>query len=809
MSDFFISTLAYVGRLSFVFDEQRLLFMNPGAFEQWQQHHADNLNALVGLPNTRQICASTELINLNELLSTLTKAGESIEETLNVEHADLSTEVNLRALMTDTQLLLLSLTVAEPQTHSNTQRHSSLYQSILRHTPVGIWYLNSSGQLDFFNDTFLDAIEQDSRDFDQVIHYAQCLPKAIALGCMASDLEVLKSRQAYTIKEYVRLKNGRIKYVDITKLPLIDEQGLMQGIIGIVSDMSEHQETKNALTHEKDRVMVTLSAIGDGVVTTNKQGIIDYVNPAAERLIACPSKEAIGQPINHVFKRKHAVSGANQTINIEQYLKPNMPLHDYARSILVNKEGNELSIQESIASIHDHSCRPTGLVITFKDNTETKRLTERLEHYSKHDNLTGLLNRQELCRIIDNEIKKTKTTALFFLIDIDQFKIIINTAGNSAGNFLLKFISNILSTMVTGNDYLGRLSSDVFGLIITGKKEDSAQLIARKVAQIFKDNPFDWKDRQYNLSSSIGIAYINNHTQSVDDIISQAHLACYAAKDSGRGHFHIYSNNDQPTFRLQDELTLVQDIDYALRNNTFELFCQPIVGMKDASTQRIEILIRLRNPAGDIIMPSQFIPVAENYGLMPNIDTWVLDNLVKLHHQDFLDRPDVVININLSGRSLSNRKLLRNIHHFLLKNPAISQRLCFEITETAAIKEMDGALTFMNALHTLGCQLALDDFGSGLSSFRYLKTLPVDILKIDGSFIINMETDKTDRAMVKSIYQVCKAMKVEVVAEYVETQALEHLVKTMGIDYAQGFYYSKPIPLEDYFDEHESRIDPP
>ncbi|MDA9004073.1 EAL domain-containing protein [bacterium] len=799
MSNFFTGTLQLHHRLSLVLDHRELVYMSPGAFQHWFKNSITHEQPVVSLPGVDQLFRKTEGFDIDNLLARLEASSECLRERITLQQKPELLEADLVARKGANNLVIIVIQSLDYTASFQPIDEHVLLQSIISHAPVGIWYVHKDGELGFFNQAFINVLEQPKEDFSERFHYVGNLPHPIARGCMASDMQAMKTLQSITVHEHVRLKNDQMKYMEITKVPLLDATGGLRGTIGIITDLTDYQITKRDLMREKDRAIITLSAIGDGVITTNKQGIIDYVNPAAERLMAWPFKEAVGMPVNHVLNRKDPRTGQPQLIDVEQYQKPGLPLHDHSRSILTNRHGAEFSIHESIASIHDHSSRPSGLVITFKDNTETLKLAKRLDHYSKHDNLTGLLNRQELCRIIGNEIKKPHSNTLFLVIDIDQFKIIINTAGNSAGNFLLKFISTMLSTIVTEHDYLGRLSSDVFGLILTGMNDEDARLIARKVAQTFKDNPFTWKDRQYNLSSSVGMVTINNETGSVDDAISQAHLACYAAKDSGRGHFHLYNSEDQPTFRLQDELILVQDIDYGLRNNTFELYCQPIIGLQKQQEQRIEILIRLRKHDGELIMPSHFIPVAENYGLMPNIDTWVLDNLVAKHHQDFLDRPELIININLSGRSLSNSKLLRNIHYFLSKNPAIAKRLCFEITETATISELDVALNFMKALQTLGCQLALDDFGSGLSSFKYLKTLPVNILKIDGSFIRNMDRDTIDHAMVNSIHDVCKAMNVEVVAEYVESKALEDLVKTMGIDYAQGFYYSRPMLLTEYF----------
>ncbi len=790
-----LSALNRCGRVSILLNPTgQVFFISPLAYDliikQYRPEEIPKLSTLF------EQCKNIKM--LEELQAFQCHSPEPYHKQFTIEAEKKSLKVELKIKLINEGLTLIVLELLGQSLSLEPINEAQTLQAIIKNAPIGIWFVQADGHLSFFNRGFCASVEQPQKDFLNIDHYCENMPIKIAMGCATSDMKAIELDQAYTLQEYMGLKNGNKKFMEITKVPLRDSDGNIRGVIGISTDLTEIHNTRKDLAREKDRALITLSAIGDGVITTNRLGIIDFINPAAERLLGYHEKEVIGSPINNIFHRKDIKTRATKMVDVELYMRFNLPLHERSHSILLTKSEKELLIQDSIASILSSRNHPSGLVITFKDNTETKKLTEKLEHYSKRDNITGLLNRQEFCRVLEQHLNQNSKNKIFLLIDIDQFKIIINTAGNSAGNFLLKYVANILSEYVNEYDCLGRLSSDVFGLITDAKTETETKDIARSISQALKTRPFLWKGSQYSLSSSIGIIAIDDSTQSVDAIISRAHLACYAAKESGRGHFHFYKEDNKPIFKMQDELAMAQDIDHALRNGLFELYAQPIICLKDPNKKRIEILVRMYDREHRLVMPSHFISVAENYGLMPSIDAWILENLARRYMNDFLDNTNLTVNINLSGRSLSNNKLLKNIYAFLSKRTQLNQRLCFEITETSAISQLDIAIHFMNSLHGLGCQLALDDFGSGLSSFRYLKTLPIDIVKIDGSFVVNMDKDPIDRAMVNSIYEVSSLIGLEVVAEYVETEEIEAHLKTIGVDYAQGFHYGKPMKLSDY-----------
>lgn len=428
--------------------------------------------------------------------------------------------------------------------------------------------------------------------------------------------------------------------------------------------------------------------------------------------------------------------------------------------------------------------------------------TQQLRHQAQHDALTGLVNRQEFDRRLNNalnDVKAQNAQHIFCYMDLDQFKVVNDTCGHHAGDELLRQISLILSQRVREEDTFARLGGDEFGLLLTNCDVDNAMRIAESMRVMIEDFRFVHQHRMFRVGVSIGMVEITKDMQDLGDITSHADAACYSAKDNGRNQIHLFRVQDDELAKRQVEMEWVTRINEAIENNLFTLYCQPIVPLQQNKEQMFyEILIRKVDPYGEITSPGAFIPAAERFHLMPKIDRWVIRETFSLFNTiiDPNDANDFLLTINLSGMSLSDKGLLDFIKTELETHNVPANRICFEITETSAIINLSNTLSLMEELHALGCQFLLDDFGSGMSSFAYLKNLPVSYLKMDGSFVRDITRDKIDYAMAKSIQSIAESMQIKTIAEFVEDAETMELLKKMGVDFGQGFYLSQPAPVE-------------
>jgi diguanylate cyclase (GGDEF)-like protein len=438
------------------------------------------------------------------------------------------------------------------------------------------------------------------------------------------------------------------------------------------------------------------------------------------------------------------------------------------------------------------------------DNLQDKvhDATRMLRHQAQHDALTGLVNRQEFERRLNialNDVKMSGAHHVFCYMDLDQFKVVNDTCGHRAGDELLRQISLILSQRTREEDTFARLGGDEFGLLLTNCDVENALLIAEEMRSMVEDFRFVHDNRMFKIGVSIGMVEITDDMQDLGDITSYADAACYAAKDNGRNQIHLFRYHDDDLARRHVEMEWVARINAAMDDNRFCLYCQPIVPLQDNNNNIFyEILIRKIDVDGTIILPMAFIPSAERYHLMSKIDRWVIHKTFSMYHQLInSDEPhNFLLTINLSGTSLSDKGLLGYIkEQFILFNVP-PEKICFEITETSAIINLTNTLSLMADLKSIGCKFLLDDFGSGMSSFAYLKNLPVDFLKMDGGFVKDITRNEIDLAMAKSIQSIAEAMKIKTIAEFVEDAETMKLLKKMGVDYGQGFYLSSPMPIE-------------
>ncbi len=428
--------------------------------------------------------------------------------------------------------------------------------------------------------------------------------------------------------------------------------------------------------------------------------------------------------------------------------------------------------------------------------------TSRLSYQASHDALTGLPNRREFELRMERALSSAREQNLahtLCYLDLDQFKVVNDTCGHVAGDELLRQIAALLQARLRDRDTLARLGGDEFGVLLQNCNLEQAQPIAELLQKLVKEYRFAWQDKSFTIGVSIGLVPITAESEGLSNLLGYADAACYTAKDRGRNRVHVYQAEDAELLKRQGEMQWVTRITRALEENRMRLYVQPILPLHPhrATDRHYEMLLRMLDDDGEMVLPMAFIPAAERYNLMTSIDRWVIGAAFSAFHQLFPDAPDdqSLCTINLSGQSLCDEKFLDLIERQFILNKVPYSAICFEITETAAITNLTEAIHFIQTLKAKGCKFSLDDFGSGLSSFTYLKNLPVDFLKIDGAFVKDMESDPMDRAMVESINHIGHVMGLKTIAEFVESEWIHERLKLIGVDYVQGNWLIEPQPL--------------
>ncbi len=554
--------------------------------------------------------------------------------------------------------------------------------------------------------------------------------------------------------------------------------------------------TERELFLEKEIAQITLRSVGDAIITTGKDGRVEYLNPVAEKITGYITEDVKGKPITQVYKaydEKNQRWLADCIIDFLIKGSYSMPSNDI---ILYNADDDIIDISQTIAPIQDESNHVLGTITTFQDISKEKVLAKHIEHQARHDPLTGLLNRREFeTKVVQSlTLYSEGTTHALCVMDLDRFKIVNDTLGHAAGDELLKQISQKIKAELRQTDLLARIGGDEFALFLSNINTRDAEIIAEKILDAIRDYQFVWSNKAFRVGASIGLVDAPAQVSNYENLYHAADTACYMAKHSGRDRVHTVTYDDKNVSEKREQTQWVNRINDALNENRFTLYAQDICSLSDnpAAPAHREVLIRMIDEYDEVIPPMAFIPPAERYDLMPKIDDWVVRNVIAQLKQD---TSNTLYAINLSGQSLADEKFTAQTLVHLSDKDINPCRLCFEITETSAIANLNNATEFLKALQALGCLTALDDFGSGLSSFAYLRNLPINYLKIDGMFVKQIAEDETARVMVEAIHSIGHTMGLKTIAEFVENEATERLLKQMHVDFAQGYYYGVPQPL--------------
>jgi diguanylate cyclase (GGDEF)-like protein/PAS domain S-box-containing protein len=595
----------------------------------------------------------------------------------------------------------------------------------------------------------------------------------------------------------MRHVSGEWRWVISRAKARVDEKGRLLRLVGVELDITERKLYEEALFREKESAQITLQSIGDGVITTDAKGVIDYLNPVAEALTGWRLEDSQGRAIEEIFRAFHEETCEPLENPLAVAIRRTRSIKSVRPMLLIRRDGNEIYVESTASPIRDGSGAVSGGVLVFHDVSEARELNRRLSYHASHDVLTGLVNRREFENRMERALKSAKareTSYALCCLDLDQFKIVNDTCGHSAGDALLGQVGALLKSKVRWRDTLARLGGDEFGILLESCSLDEAMRTAEALREAVRNFKFTWEERTFRLGASIGVVPISAENADVASVLSAADSACQAAKEAGRNRVHSFEENDIDLMRRRREMQWAARINNALEEGRFELFRQTILPLQKVEEgAHYELLLRMRDEQGKIVAPDNFITAAERYGITPQIDRWVIENAFRWLVSEADEREKLAMcSINLSGQSLGDDKFLPYVIDQFHRSGLDATKICFEITETAAIASFSQANRFIQALKELGCKFALDDFGTGLSSFGYLKHFPVDFLKIDGSFVKEILHDPIDREMVRSINEIGHLTGKQTIAEFAENVEIINMLRSLGVDYAQGYGVSQP-----------------
>jgi len=693
------------------------------------------------------------------------------------------------------------------QTEQLLQRAKHNYETLVSNLP-GLVYRcrhDENWTMEFASEGCLTLTGYNSDDF--VIHQNISWIELVHpddLQAISDEMDTaIHERRPFQLVYRIFTASGELKWVWEQGLAEFEEDGDFSYLQGFITDITARKQAEQALLEQKDKALITLSSIGDAVVTTGPDGCVEYLNPAAEELTGWSRESATGRKFNEVCRILNEQTKA-LVENALQRTGSGHRLLAEGNAILLNRYGLEYAVEDTVSRIEGRDGTVLGMIVVFRDVTESRRLQKHIIHQAAHDSLTGLVNRYEFEKRLEEllvDAQNSDTQHALCYMDLDQFKVVNDTCGHAAGDELLCQLATVLHNKVRGSDTLARLGGDEFGILLTSCGSKDAREIADIILQTVQEFRFVWDDMTFRVGASIGVVPVDASGAGKKTLLSTADAACYAAKENGRNRIHYYEAGDTDLAQRTGEMQWVSRIHRAVEEDLLELYFQPIAPVSDQSSvsgEYYEILVRMHDDGGNLIAPGAFLPAAERYNLMPVIDKWVVKTAFK-----WLDgHPEHLKNlahcaINLAGPSVSDESFLDFLVELFSRVHVPAEKICFEITETTAIANLVKATRFITTLKQMGCTFALDDFGSGMSSFAYLKNLPVDFLKIEGMFVRDIADDPIDYTMVKSINELAHVMGKQTIAEFVENRRILEKLQSIGVDFAQGYGIARPRPLRD------------
>lgn len=705
---------------------------------------------------------------------------------------------------------VLAFAIDVTERHRLEERLRRLYES----TPAMLHSIDAEGRLITVSDTWLarlgytreEVIGRRSTEFltEASRRYARevVLPDFFATG------------RCDQVPYQMVTRGGEILDVLLSGILERDASGLPLRSMAVIEDVTLRRKAERALEEEHarltvalrelaeshDLLRVTLDSIGDAVITTDAQERVRWLNPVAEHLTGWTVEEAAGRPLDEIFQLQDQHSRRPLESPAARALREGHTIGLSDDSLLVSRDGQEFGVQHSASPIRDKAGELLGSVMVFRDVTEQRRLSGEMSWRASHDGLTGLLNRTEFesrLRRALAELREAPEEHALLYIDLDQFKLVNDACGHAVGDVLLGQVSRLLTDCVRGRDTLARLGGDEFGVILESCDAENAARVAQKICDRIEEFRFVYEGRPFRVGASIGLVPLGQGWSSAAMALQAADTACYAAKEAGRNRVHLWTDSDGTLLTRQGEMRWATRLAQALDEDRFLLFAQRVVPVAGPGRGlRCEILLRLREPDGSLVTAGAFLPAAERFHVASRIDRWVLRAvLARLAACPDLDGIETVA-INLSGQSISDHAFHRLAARLVTESGVDPGKLCFEITETAAVTRLAEAAAFIDEMRALGVRVALDDFGAGASSFGYLKMLRVDYLKIDGQFIRDLVSDPLDAAAVRCFRDVARVVGVATVAESVERPEVLAALADFGIDYAQGTLVHEPEPLE-------------
>ena len=673
--------------------------------------------------------------------------------------------------------------------------HDRMLRQLVDASPAMVSYVDSDGRFRLTNRAFEKWLGATRDDL-----YGRHLREVLGEGpfeAIRGHVERALKGESVRFERLIATLDGGSRYVDSILTPHLDEKNKVAGIFEMIVDITDRKRMEEALrdSEERHRALVENSPVC--ILEMNLGGHLETLNLAGRAMIGEDDR-------SHVFGLSFVdiVAPADrQRISDLLDLVRAGEATQAEFGAFIDKERRVFSA--SFLPLRSPDGKVQKLMGVMQDITDAHILADELSYRASYDALTGLVNRREfeqrLERVLDTAGLENTENALCYL-DLDQFKVINDTCGHIAGDELLRQIAAVLQSNVRQRDTLARLGGDEFGVLMERCSLEQATRVANKLRRKVADFRFVWAQKSFGVGVSIGIVSIDRSSETIAAVMNAADSACYTAKYKGRNRVHVYRRSNTDLVRRHGDAEWVIRVQDALRKNSFELSYQPIVPVTDqfGDGLHIELLLRLPDSSGEPVPPGAFLPAAERYNLSTQIDRWVVTNALAW----FTENPKaleriVTCSINLSAQSLSDPKFLNFVCDILDLSPVPAEKICFDISETAAIANLTDATRFMNTLGELGCRFALDDFGSGHSSFAYLKTLPVHYLKIDGVYVKGIADDPLDYAIVRSINDIGQVMGKHTIAEYVESERVAEKLREIGIDFYQGYFIAKPRPIEE------------